>query len=326
MITHKHGSPVTRYAREVINHERDVGPSVEAACRRHMKDLRRKDLVYDPDAAQHLFDFYQEGIVHTDGDKYQQPFILDPWQVFVLGSLFGWYWKDSGRRRFNWAYVETGKGSGKAPMCGGLTLYMIGADSEVKPQAYIIGEVYKQAQYSLQYSVDMADMSHYSHLYKHKGGDEASELRCLKTDGLALPLASLTESRGRSGFRPHFVLCEEYHEHSTADMLVNLTAGTKNRPNPISFIVTNSGSDLLASPCGIEHTKAVSIAKGEFEHDRYFSFVCDLRKGARELFFSDPSVWSQSNPAIQDGGPPGNEYIANRIEDSQGGSDLEADI
>ena len=39
--------------------------------------------------------------------------MLEPWQQFIVGSLFGWKEKD-GFRRFRTAYIEIGKGNGKA--------------------------------------------------------------------------------------------------------------------------------------------------------------------------------------------------------------------
>ena len=49
------------------------------------------------------------------------PFLLQPQQDFLVGSIFGWIGAD-GWRRFREAYIETGKGSGKTPLLAGIGL------------------------------------------------------------------------------------------------------------------------------------------------------------------------------------------------------------
>lgn len=108
--------PVKDYANRVLDGRIVAGPSVRAACARHLRDLdtaSARDLWFDLDAAQHVFDFFQECLVLRDGQFEGKPFILAPSQKFVLGNLFGWKNSD-GSRRFRQSYDEEGKGNGKA--------------------------------------------------------------------------------------------------------------------------------------------------------------------------------------------------------------------
>jgi hypothetical protein len=61
------------------------------------------------------------------------PFVLTPFQQFIVGSLFGWFAyvvsKRTGARRlqqrFRIAYFEGGKGCGKTPMGAGILIFLL---------------------------------------------------------------------------------------------------------------------------------------------------------------------------------------------------------
>lgn len=111
--------PTFEYATKVVNREILAGPLVRAACQRHLDDLERSKLAvwnyyFDEKAAAKAIGFFPDMLVFTDGRNAGQPFILELWQQFVVGSIFGWKKKSDGFRRFRNAYVEIGKGNGKA--------------------------------------------------------------------------------------------------------------------------------------------------------------------------------------------------------------------
>lgn len=104
--------PVTKYARDVVAKRIIAGPHVRDSCARHLRDLKegkKRGLVWRLKEALRVIGFFESELVLTGGKK----FLLQPWQKFIVGSLFGWY-RDDGTRRFNVGYVETAKGNGKA--------------------------------------------------------------------------------------------------------------------------------------------------------------------------------------------------------------------
>lgn len=108
--------PVKDYANKVLDGKIIAGPSVRAASARHLKDIdtgSQRSLWWDLEAAIDAIDFFEECLVFGDAQFDNQPFRLEPPQKFIVGSIFGWK-TDEGNRRFQQAYVETGKGSGKA--------------------------------------------------------------------------------------------------------------------------------------------------------------------------------------------------------------------
>lgn len=93
-----------------------AGPHVRNACRRHLEDLAhgaKRGLAWDAEAAKRGLGFFREVLCLAGGEFEGRSFELHPSQTFIIGSLFGWMRAD-GTRRFRRAYIEQGKGNGKA--------------------------------------------------------------------------------------------------------------------------------------------------------------------------------------------------------------------
>ncbi len=107
--------PVETYARAVVDGKIVAGQLVKLACKRHLDDLIsgvERGLFWDAEAAQHAISFFSH-LRHSTGEWANQPFELQLWQCFVIGSLYGWKRAD-GLRRFRTAYVEVARKNGKS--------------------------------------------------------------------------------------------------------------------------------------------------------------------------------------------------------------------
>lgn len=101
-----------QYIEDVMSGRENVCKWVKLAIQRHVNDLERDDIYFDERAAAVAIKFFQL-LRHSKGEFAGKPFILRPWQEFVIGSIFGWMRPD-GNRRFRVAYIEVPRKNGKA--------------------------------------------------------------------------------------------------------------------------------------------------------------------------------------------------------------------
>lgn len=144
--------PATAYAADVVSGAVVAGPWVRLAAQRHLRDLERAGTdefpwVFDEARADKVIRFFRFVTLY-EGPTAGEPFVLQPFQQFIVGSVFGWVHRDTGVRRFTTAYVEIGKGGGKTPMCAVLGLYMLMADGEEGAQVYAAATKFDQAMLS----------------------------------------------------------------------------------------------------------------------------------------------------------------------------------
>lgn len=117
----KHYSKIAiEYAAQCVNREIIIGEDAVNACRRFLADLERDDLEFrtkEPDACCALMEGF---CVHQKGETLEgeplmgKPFLLQPWQIFIIYNLLGFYKKGTDERRYKEGFIVTARKNGKA--------------------------------------------------------------------------------------------------------------------------------------------------------------------------------------------------------------------
>jgi phage terminase large subunit-like protein len=299
---------VTAYATDVTAGRIVAGRLVRLACARHLHDMAhaaRKGLVWRADEAQRGIEFFAEilclpeetaaeDVVAVDGS----PFLLRPWQAFIVGSLLGWY-TVAGYRRFRDAFIETAKGSGKTPLGAGLMLYLLVADGERGAQVYFAAVGKDQAKLAFADAEKMVVASPYLRAVVDQ---KVNNLAVLDTGSYLRPISS--EKRGLDGKRVHGCLIDEEHEHPTPVVVSKMRRGTKGRRNALVMRTTNSGYDRT-SVCWHDHDYSRQVLEGTIADESWFAYVCGLDacgpcvdKGRQfpDLECADCDAWKVEGP------------------------------
>lgn len=281
----RRADPVEKYARDVLDGRIAAGRPVRLACQRHMDDLKREGLEWRREMAENAISFFEDLLVLENG----KPFLLLPFQRFIVGSLFGWYMRD-GSRRFRTAYIETAKGNGKTPLAAGVGLYGLVADDE--PAA----EIYSAAVTKDQARLVWRDADRFV-----KASPELSELIQQNVGLLSIPddqsifRPISAEHRGLDGKRVHMALIDELHEHPSSIVVDKIRAGTKARKNALIFEITNSGYDRH-SVCWVHHDFSLKVLDGVYENDSWFAYVSALDEGDD---WKSEKAWLKANPGLR---------------------------
>ena len=310
---------VTAYAKAVKAGSIVAGPYVRAACERHLRDLKRKDVVWDIAAAERVIGYFRDVLTveKEQRDDYGETesravaFILEPWQCFVIGSLFGWKTRE-GIRRFRRAFVEIGKGNGKSPMAAGIGHYMLTSTGKIRAEVYSAATDKDQAAILFRDAVSMWDRSPgLKRRLVASGINPVWQLTDLTKASFFKPISS--EKKGKSGIRPYCALVDEVHEHPDNSVIEMLRAGTKGNQEALLFEITNSGFDRL-SVCWNEHQYSVDVVTGAKENDAWFAYVCALDEGDDP--FEDESCWIKANPNLGVSIQP--TYIQEQVNEAKG--------
>lgn len=301
---------VDTYAADVLADRIVVGPLVRLACDRHTRDRRDARALgfrFDVAAADHVITFI-ETLVRlpdtTDDDGAPKPFLLQPWQAFIVGSLFGWKWT-TGHRRFRNAYIEVGKGNGKTPLLAAVGLYGLLMDGQKAPEIYAAAADRDQAMILFRDAVRMAQASPaLAARIRYAGIEHVHNMAY----GLGFFRPFSREQSAKSGTRPHMGLIDEVHEHPNADIVNKIRAGAKGNLDALFPEITNSGSDRT-SICYQHHEHSRRILDRAVVDDRWFAYVCTLDDGDDPL--ADPTCWPKVNPNL--GISIQREYLADQV-------------
>src|SRR5258708_1817007 len=220
-----------KYCEEVLSGKTPACKWVRLACERQVKDLQRVEqthflFTFDEEKAARVCRFI-ERLPHIKGPLSGQRIKLEPWQVFILTTVFGWVKKSTGNRRFRKVYIEVPKGNGKSALSSGVALYMLAADKEGGAEIYSAARTKEQARVVFDVASAMMREEGTLKLRDDLGVNVmTNSIAQTKTESKFKPLAS--DSQSLEGVNPHFACLDEVHTHRTREVHDNLqTAMTK---------------------------------------------------------------------------------------------------
>ncbi|MFW5407733.1 terminase large subunit [Pectobacterium brasiliense] len=307
MATYPNVNAAMQYARDVISGKILAGRYIKLACQRHIDDLQRsindKDYAYrfDREKAERVCRFVQL-LPHSSGDWKGQKLTAEPWQLFIFSCIFGWLRKDTKKRRFTEAYIRVARKNGKSFFAAGIGMYMFCADGENAAEVYCGATQMRQAKKVFTPARQMARMLP---ALQAKFNVEVWVDKLTREDGSVF--APVVGDPG-DGDSPSCAIIDEYHEHDTDNLYQTMTTGMGARSQPLTLIITTSGSNL-ASPCYDKDNDVKAILDGMLPGDHIFGMIYELDKGDD---WQDAANLIKANPNI--GVSVTREYLLNKLE------------
>ena len=293
----------TFYARGVVKGDFPAGELVRLAAKRHLDDLKSAKkrgfpYRYDEGKAADVVEFC--GFLHHYKGAFSgQVFEPLEWQVFILGSLFGWVEKKTGLRRFRSAYVEVPRKNGKTFMAAAVALYLLVADGEPGAEIYSVATKKDQAKLVWNDCLKMVKKS--ASLRKHLD-DRYVTIHFDKADSFFMPLGS--DSTTLDGLNPHGSVKDELHEWPSRGLWDVIDDAYGSREQPLDFSITTAGYNITGI-CYEIRTHCENILKQEgYDDERQFCYIAsvdeeDIEKINKDFSaLNDRRLWEKANPCL----------------------------
>ena len=277
------------YATDVVDGNVVACKFVRQACERYLNDLNDERLVFRLDRVAHCVSFIRM-LRHFSGLAADKPFVMEPWQLFIVANLVGWYWKGTGKRRFNEAYVSIARKNGKTALFAALMIYFLLADGEPDATVLISANSREQAT-----RVDFQMVRGFLQKLDPRGKTvkaQRNQVKVAKTTNMMYVTAS--DASKLDGYNISACLVDEYHEADTSEVKDVLKTAMGNRRNPLQCVVTTRGFDM-SKPCFALDQYAQQVLSGEKKDDALFAMIFTLDDGDD---WRDPRAWAKANPNL----------------------------
>ena len=277
-----------QYAQRVVSGEILTCEWVQKACKRQLDDLirfKRKSSIYqfNPELldrygrpyrpADNLCAFI-ERLPHVKGPLASQMIVLEPWQVFILSTVFGWV-KSDGKRRFRRSYIEVPRGNAKSTLSSAVGLYMLAADREGGAEVYSLATTRDQARIVFGDAQTMARLSPgFRNRFAVNVG--AHNMHVLQTGSKFEALSA--EGSTLDGLNIHFGCIDELHAHKTRTVYDVVETGTGKRDNSLLWVITTAGSNR-SGICYEVRSFVTKLLNRVFEDDSQFGIIYGLDEG-----------------------------------------------
>ena len=268
-----------QYAADVLGGKIPACKWVKLAADRQLADLKtyagsRSPYVFDENEANRVCKFI-ELLTHTKGELAGTRIHLEPWQVFILTTVFGWLRRADGGRRYRRAYVEVSRGNGKSTLCSGIGLYCLLADREGGAEVYSFATTRDQAKIVFGDAKVMAERN--APLRNKFGLQVLANALYVPTSNSTFQAKS-AEGSTLDGLNTHLAIIDELHAHKTRAVYDVVETSTGKRKNSLMFVITTAGFDT-SGICYEVRTMVTKVLEKSVVDETQFGIIYGLDEG-----------------------------------------------
>ena len=278
----------TWYAKQVVAGKIVANKYVIKECERHLKYLKgHEKWIFDEELAHRPIRFIEKFCKPSKGANNQ--LILQPWQHFIIGSLFGWVHKEKKLRRFKEALVFVGRKNGKTTTISGLANYGVSQDGENGAEIHMLANTMKQARLLFDESKAMIKASP---VLKKNFRSLRDAIHYDKTISKIEPQAS--DSEKLDGLNTHIGIFDEIHEFKDYKLISVIKNSRAARLQPLLIYITTAGFQLNGPLVDMVEAGKDTL-NGIIEDERTFYYLASLDD---EDDINDSENWIKANPNI----------------------------
>ena len=287
---------VHKYIEDVLDGTITAGKLAIAACKRHLADLERErtdafPYYFDEDEADDMCQFFPMALRHSKGSKFAgHPFHLEPWQLFIVWSVYGWKRIADDTRRFRYAHLSFARKNGKSTLAAGFALIGLVMDREPGAEIYIAATKKDQAKCVFDEAVRMRTSNE---MLKGTIKSHINRLFVTETNSFCCTTAS---DKPYDGPNPHYVIFDELHawRESHRKFYNTMVTGAASRTQPLQIEITTYGDDQ--SDIWMETLELCqSIVLGSVADESKFVFIASIDDEDDPF---DETCWVKANPNI----------------------------
>lgn len=297
-----------KYAKDVVSGIKIAGADVINACRRFLEDLKRPELelrTKEPDAAVTIM----EGIfVHRKGEALDgtpllgKPFKLEPWEIFIVYNLLGFFYKGTNERRFKQALIFIPRKNGKTSFVASFSFAVAIIQRRSGSTVYVVAAALKQALESFNFLV-------FTLKYKKLIGDfvvkdnsfEHSIKYEFKTpdgrpDGTIEIQIMASNPDAQDSFNCNFAIADEVAAYKKPAQYNRFKEAMQAYTNKLMVGITTAGDNV--NSFGYRHMEyGIKVAGGIVKDDAFFAFIARADQDDKgNVDYTNPIQHQKANP------------------------------
>lgn len=295
------------FAENVTSGKKIAGKEIVMACQRFLDDLKRTDIEMrkrDPNAVCSIIEGF---FVHQQGEDMHgepllgKPFILQPWQVFAIINMLGFYYTGTDERRFKEAFIFVPRKNGKTSWIGALSFAVSILQRKSGSKVYIVANALKQTleafnfiKFTLNYKGLTDDFkildNSFNHSVEYTFMDEEG-----RPDGLLNINAMASNPDSQDSFNCNFAIADEVAAYKKAAQYNRFKEAMKAYRNKLMVGITTAGDN--ANSFGYRRMEyGVKVVSGQVKDDSLFVMIARADQNENgDVDYLDPIQHEKAN-------------------------------
>lgn len=292
-----------KFADDVLSGKKVAGKEIILACERYKKDLQREDLELRTNDPDFCINIIQNLLVHQQGEDLDgnplqgKPLILQPWQIFIVYNLLGFFYKGTNKRRYKEAFIETARKSGKTVFVGGLAFAVSILMRHSGSKTYVVASALRQTLEAFRFL---------TFSLRYRGLDKKMEIRdnsfehSIKymfdqNDGSMEIIAMPTNPDAQDSFNCNFVIADEVASYKKPSQYNRFKEATAAYENALVVGITTAGDNV--NGFGYAHQEyCIKVVNNLVEDDNIFVFIARADQDEKgQVDYTNPIQHEKAN-------------------------------
>ena len=308
MATKRFKQIAIQYAQDVVSGKIIAGNNA-LECKRFLDDLNRDDLELHTKEPDLVCNIIERFMVHKQGESIDgeplmnKPMLLQPWQIFCVYNLIGFYYKGTKERRYKEAFIFIPRKSGKTMFIAALSFALAILERRSGSIIYIVAASQKQAcesfndiLYTLRYRGMIDDFRVLNNNAEHSIGYQFTDADG-RPDGSIHIEALASNPDAQDSFNCNIAIADEVHAFKKSAQYNRFKEAMKAYTNKLMIGITTAG-DNINSFCYRRLEYAKKILNGTVKDDTLFCFVSQADQDERgNVDYTSPVQHEKANPS-----------------------------
>lgn len=296
------------YAQAVASGRKVAGADVKKACERFLEDLQRPDLELNTREPDFVIAIIERTMVHKQGEDLSgrpllgTPFLLQPFQIFIVYNLIGFYYKGTQERRYKEAFIFIPRKNGKTSFVAGLAWGLALLERESGASLYIVAASLKQAIQSFEFICNSLQANGLIDNFRVRNNNAEHSIFYEFKKPNGAPAGSIRIERLRSNpdtqdsFNCNIAIADEIHAFKKAAQYNRFKEAMKAYTNKLMIGITTAG-DNINSFCYRRLDYAAKVVNGTVKDDSLFVFIARADQDEKgQVDYLSPLQHEKANP------------------------------
>jgi phage terminase large subunit-like protein len=299
---YKNYDVVMEYANSIIEGRKVANKEQIQMCQRFLKDIDNPVYDFNPKDAEFVIQIIEETFVHQKGENMEgyplrgTPFLLQPWQKFVVYNILGFFHKGTKLRKYKEAFIMLARKQGKSPFMSALSWGLALLERRSGAEVVIVGEKLKQALQSFNFLLfnlrNMGEDKNFRVLDNNQEHSISGDL----ADGYLRIETIAGNSDRMDSLNTLIQILDELHLYKSASHYNTIKESGKAYRNSLCLGVTTAG-DNPNSFCYNRMKYCQKILEGTVKDESYFVFIAKADEDENgEVNYTSALEHEKANP------------------------------
>jgi len=277
-----------QYYNDVKNGKITVCENVKYAIKRYESDFINSNYYFKREAVERVFKFFYYLYVGPG-----MPFILQPFQAFIIMALFGPHFRDTDERKYIYAFLFIGRKNGKTTFAAALQLYFMMADKQTFPRSLLISASQKNAK-DTSFAALQEIIKYSPAINKRVIARRSNRVEFKDKERLGWSQTTVMDTDKLEGYNPTSCILDEIHTYKDGSKFNVIKNGLGTKKNPMLILISTGGYGKDTFCTRLVDTGR-KVLRGELEDERFFYMLYELDPGDN---YEDENVWIKANPGL----------------------------